>query len=285
MTTTPTSAPRPKRSFRLNVTYPTMYLILILGGIVSLLPFLWMFSLSFMSVGEMMLRHVLPSHIDFSNYIEAWTNANFSLYFRNSIIMSTVTVAGQLVFSTLAAYAFARMKFFGKSVFFTLVLSTLMIPESVTLIPNFLTVRALGWIDKLPALTVPFMASAFNIFLLRQFFAQIPDELYDAALIDGAGHFLFLRTIVLPLSKAALLTVTIFTFLGSWNALQWPLIVTYKNTWRPIAVGLYSFISEAGPELQLMMAGAAIALVPVLIIYFFVQKQFTEGIATSGLKG
>lgn len=232
-----------------------------------------------------MLRRVLPSHISLANYLEAWNNANFGLYFRNSVIMALVTVAGQLVFSTLAAYAFARMKFFGKDVFFTLVLSTLMIPESVTLIPNFLTIRSLGWIDKLPALTVPFMASAFNIFLLRQFFAQIPSELFDAALIDGAGHFLFLYAVVLPLSKAALLTVTIFAFLGSWNALQWPLIVTFQKTWRPIAVGLYTFITEAGPELQFMMAGAAISLIPVLIVYFFVQKQFTEGIATSGLKG
>jgi ABC-type glycerol-3-phosphate transport system permease component len=173
----------------------------------------------------------------------------------------------------------------------------MMIPESVTMIPNFLMVRGSifplpglpewkgSWLNQLPALTVPFMANAFSIFLLRQFFTKIPEEYWDAARLDGAGHLRYLLQIVLPMSKAPLLTVVIFSFIGSWNAFLWPLLVTTKPTWRPLMVGLYTFVSEAGPETQLLMAGAVITLIPILILYFLTQKQFTEGIATSGLKG
>jgi ABC-type glycerol-3-phosphate transport system permease component len=161
----------------------------------------------------------------------------------------------------------------------------------VNIIPNFLTVTWFGrigsleWLDNWPALTIPFMGSIFTIFLLRQFFAQIPDELFDAAQIDGAGHLRFLWQIVLPLSKAPLLVIIVLSFIGSWNALAWPLLVTNTPEWRPIAVGMMDFISDAGSEVHLMMAGAMITIIPILVMYFFTQKQFTESIARSGLKG
>ena len=170
-------------------------------------------------------------------------------------------------------------------------LATLMIPEAVTWIPNFITVTWLGrvgpipWINNWPALTVPFMASAFSIFLLRQFFSQIPNELWDSAQIDGAGHLRFLLQIVVPLAKPALLTVILFTFIGSWNALAWPILVTTDPDWRPISYGLSSFLDEAGAQVHFQMAGSVITVLPILILYLFVQKQFTEGIATTGLKG
>ncbi len=129
------------------------------------------------------------------------------------------------------------------------------------------------------------MANAFSIFLLRQFFAQVPDELYDAARMDGAGHLRFLLQIVLPISKAPIMTVLIFAFIGAWNAFMWPLLVTTRDTWRPLMVGLWNFVSEAGPQTNLLMAGAVISVIPILVLYFFTQKQFTEGIATTGLKG
>jgi ABC-type glycerol-3-phosphate transport system permease component len=174
-----------------------------------------------------------------------------------------------------------------------LLLSTMMIPETVVMIPNFLTITGnnpflpfINWYDNWPALTIPFMASFFNIFLLRQFFAQIPDELWDAARIDGAGHLRFLIQVVLPLSKAPIMTVIIFAFIGSWNSLLWPLIATKAGSgWWPISVGLQTFVSEAGPETSLWMAGATISMLPVLLLYFLAQKQFVEGIATTGLKG
>ena len=141
------------------------------------------------------------------------------------------------------------------------------------------------WMDNWPALVVPFLASTFSIFLLRQFFMQIPEDLWDAARIDGAGHLRYLFLIVLPISRAALITTILFTFIGTWNALEWPILVTFTDNWRPISYGLYAFKTEAGSDLNLLMAGSVITLVPVLVLYLFAQRQFTEGIATTGLKG
>jgi ABC-type glycerol-3-phosphate transport system permease component len=227
------------------------------------------------------------------NYYQAWVTANFRDYMWNSVRLTAITLAGILIVSTLAAYAFGRMKFPGRNLMFALLLSTMMIPETVIMIPNFLTITGnnpflpfINWYDNWPALTIPFMAGFFNIFLLRQFFAQIPDELWDAARIDGAGHFRFLIQVVLPLSKAPIMTVVIFSFIGSWNALLWPLIATKAGSnWWPISVGLQNFVTEAGPETHLWMAGASISMLPVLILYFLAQRQFIEGIATTGLKG
>ena len=267
------------------------YTVLILGAVVAIIPFLWMMSASLMNLTEATGRAVLPRIPQWDNYIEAWTGANFRDYFVNSVIIAAITIGGQVVFCTLAAYAFASVKFPAKSFLFTLMLATLMIPEAVTWIPNFITVTWLGrvgpipWINNWPALTIPFMASAFSIFLLRQFFAQIPNELWDSAQIDGAGHLRFLIQIVLPLAKPALLTVILFTFIGSWNALAWPILVTTSPEWRPISYGLSSFLDEAGAQVHLQMAGSVITILPILILYLFVQKQFTEGIATTGLKG
>ncbi len=275
-----------------TVAYAIMYAILILGAIVAMLPFFWMLSASLMTYGETATRKWLPSVPQFANYIEAWTEANFSKYFMNSVIITATTVAGQLTTSTLAAYAFARIRFKGRELIFGILLSTMMIPAMVTMIPNFIVIRGDiiplpggTWLNTLQGITVPYMASVFSIFLLRQFFAQIPWELWDAARIDGANHLRFLIQIVLPMSKAPIFTVFIFAFIGAWNDFLWPLLVTTKDTWRPLMVGLWTFATEAGPETQLMMAGAVIAIIPIVILYFLTQKQYTEGIATSGLKG
>lgn len=269
-----------------------LYLVLIGGAIVALLPFYWMISTSLMSLGETINRKWLPEVPQFVNYVNAWNEADFAKYFVNSVIITAVTLLGIMTTSTLAGYAFARIKFWGRNVIFAILLSTLMIPESITLLPNLMLVRGSifplpggSWMNTLQGLTVPFMANAFSIFLLRQFFAQIPNELWDAARIDGAGHFRFLIQIVLPISKAPIMTVLLFGFTGSWNAFAWPLLVTTRDTWRPLMVGLWTFVSEAGPETHLLMAGAVISLLPILVMYFLTQKQFTEGIATTGLKG
>jgi ABC-type glycerol-3-phosphate transport system permease component len=159
------------------------------------------------------------------------------------------------------------------------------------MIPNLLTVTWLGrvgpiaWTDNWPALTIPFMGSVFSLFLLRQFFVRIPEELFDAAKMDGAGHLRILWQIVLPLSKAPVMVITVLSFIGTWNALAWPLLVTNTAEWLPISVGLYNFVQDAGSELNMVMAGSVITIVPILILYFLTQKQFTESIARSGLKG
>ena len=267
------------------------YLILTFGAIVAIVPFLYMISGSLMNLTEATGRTILPSVPQWDNYSQAWNDANFKDYFLNSVIIATITISGQIVFCTLAGYAFARINFPAKNFLFTLMLATLMIPEAVTWIPNFITVVWLGrvspipWINNWPALTIPFMASAFSIFLLRQFFMQVPGELWDSAQIDGAGHLRFLLQIAIPLAKPALLTVALFTFIGSWNALAWPILVTTTPEWRPISYGLSSFLDEAGAQVHLQMAGSVITILPILIIYLLIQKQFVEGIATTGLKG
>ncbi len=267
------------------------YTLLILGALLSLVPFVWMISTSLKTIGEALGSSFFPSELHFENYVEAWDRANFSQYFLNSIKITAISLVGSISISVLAAYGFARIKFPGRDLIFGILLSTMMIPAMVTIIPNFLTVTWLGrigpikWINNWPALTVPFMGSVFNIFLLRQFFAQIPDELFDAARIDGSGHLRFLFQVVLPLSKAPLMVILVLTFIGSWNSLAWPLLVTNTPNWRPISVGMMNFVTEAGQEIHYIMAGAFITIIPILILYFFTQKQFTESIARSGLKG
>jgi len=263
------------------------------GAFVAIMPFLFMVSTSLKTLVETLTRvDPLPFRAEFwpvepqwNNYVDAWVRADFSIFFRNSVITAAVTVAGVLATSTLAAYAFAKMRFAGRVLVFSLLLGTLIIPESVYLVPNFILITKLGWNDRLAGLTVPFMASAFYIFLLRQFFNQLPDELIESARIDGAGHVRSFLGIVLPLSRAPLVTVIFLAFIGSWNALQWPLVATRTERWRPLTVGLTMFISESGPEWHLRMAGSVIAVAPVVLLYLLAQRQFTEAISRSGIKG
>lgn len=268
-----------------------LYTILIIGGLVSVVPFLYTVSVSLMNLTEATRGDWIPSSPQWGNYIRAWNDANFSQYFWNSVRLAAITLSGEVVFCVLAAYAFARMEFPGKTLLFSLLLATLMLPEAVTWVPNFITVSWLGrlspipWINNWPALTIPFMASAFNIFLLRQFFQQIPNDLWDSAQIDGAGHVRYLWSVMVPLSRAPIMTVVLFGFIGSWNALAWPILVTTTPDWRPISYGLLSFLDEAGAQFHLQMAGSVITMLPIVVLYFFTQKTFIDSIATSGLKG
>jgi multiple sugar transport system permease protein len=270
---------------RQAVTRAVIYVILTTGAIIALAPFVWMILTSLKSYGEVATRAILPARLRWSNYVEAWNRAPFARYFANSLLVSLATVLGVLTTSVLSAYAFSWLRFPGKDVLFTVFLATMMIPGQILLIPNFLTITRLGWVDTYWAQTIPWVASVFNIFLLRQFFATIPTDLYDAAVLDGCGHFRYLTTIILPLTKPALITVGLNTFLGSWNALQWPLIVTRSESMRPIQVGLSYFLTESGTDTHLMMAAATLTILPVVLLYFAAQKQFMEGISTSGLKG
>lgn len=268
-----------------------IYVVLICGAVVAIIPFFLTVSWSLMNLSEATGQALLPRSPQWGNYAKAWKEADFSIYFFNSVKIAAISLSGQLVFCTLAAYAFARMRFPGKEFLYSLLLATLMLPEAVTWVPNFITITWLGrvtpipWMNNWPALTIPFMASAFAILILRQFFQQIPEELWDAAQIDGAGHLRYLLQVVLPISKAPMMTILIFGFTGAWNSLAWPLLVTTSPDWRPISYGLLAFLDEAGAQVHLRMAGSVITLLPVLVLYFIVQKQFIEGIAHSGLKG
>lgn len=297
----PTVVGQPRSKY--SIGRALIYAILTTAALVALIPFFWMISTSLMTLGETINRVWVPVQPQLVNYVEAWEEAKFGKYFLNSVIITLTTIAGMLITTIMAGYAFARIKFIGREFMFALLLITLMIPESVTMIPNFLIVTGAvfplpqigvdgqllsfggSWMNTLAALTVPFMASAFSIFMLRQFFMQIPNDLWDACRIDGGGHGRFLMQIVLPISRAPLLTVTLLTFIGAWNDFLWTLIVTTNENWRPLMVGLYNFTQDAGTQTHWLMAGSFITILPMLILYFMTQKTFTEGIATSGLKG
>lgn len=228
----------------------------------------------------------------FTNFVEAWYApevstlgaVNFGQYFWVSIYTGVLTTLGTLITSALAAYAFARMRFAGRSLFFYIVLATMMVPGQVLLIPNFIVLDVLNWLDTPMALIVPWLASVFTIFLMRQFFMTIPDDLWDAAQIDGSGRFRFLWQVVVPLSKPVFITAGIFNFLGNWNSLLWPLIVTSSPHLRTLMVGLQTFNQEAGSDFHLLMAASSLAIMPVVIMFFFLQRFFIAGIARAGLK-
>ncbi len=203
----------------------------------------------------------------------------------NTIVVALINVPAVLITSILAAYAFARIDFFGKNLLFIVFLSTMMIPFEAILIPNYIIVAgALRWHNTAKALTIPFFVSVFNIFLLRQFFMSIPNDYFDAARIDGAGHLTFLRHIVLPMSRSPLAVVILFTFLGVWNSFQWPLIAV-RHEWQQIQVGMSGFTTEGGSDPQLIMAASTFTILPIIVLYFLTQRTFIESVASSGLKG
>ena len=203
----------------------------------------------------------------------------------NTIIVAFITVPAVLITSILAGYAFAWLDFWGKDLLFVLFLSTMMVPFEAILIPNYVIIAgALRWHDTFQALSVPFFVSVFNIFLLRQFFMNIPKDYFDAARLDGASHLGFLRHIVIPMSQSPLAVVTLFTFLGVWNSFQWPLIIV-REAHQMIQVGMSAFRTEGGSDPQLIMAAATFTILPVIILYFLTQKTFIESVASSGLKG
>jgi ABC-type glycerol-3-phosphate transport system permease component len=220
----------------------------------------------------------------FSNYAAAWRQAPFARYYFNTIFVTLFVVAGVLVTSSLAAYAFARMRFWGRENLFVLFLSMMMVPQPVYIVPSYIILVKLGMVDTYQALIIPWIAHIFSIFLLRQHFRTIPDDLYDAAIIDGCSRLGFLWRIVLPLSKAVLVAVVIFTIVGTWNSFLWPLVMTNSPEVRPLQVGLARFSQEQGTNHELMMAAATFSVAPLIIAYFFAQKQIIQSLATSGLK-
>ncbi|MCZ8511016.1 carbohydrate ABC transporter permease [Paenibacillus filicis] len=264
-----------------------LYALLSIGGVLMVLPFLWMLSTSLKSPSEVMVMPPkwLPAALNVTNYAKAWSMASFSQYLLNSVIVTVVSTIGELITTILAAFAFSRLRFYGRDLLFTILLGTMMVPGEVLLIPNYVTLSQLGWIDRYEALIVPWLASMFAIFLLRQYFLSIPVQLYYAARIDGSGDFKYLWNIMVPLAKPALVTVVLFKAIGSWNAFLWPLIVTNTKEMRTLPVGLTSFTTEAGTDYELLMAASAMIVVPMLLLYLVFERYLIEGISRGGLKG
>ncbi len=278
-----------------------IYVVLIVGAIVSVLPFIFMISTAFKSYGSVINNIIWPwppfgtEAPQTGNFVQAvqdtgwdrdWGTWLFIRYILNSVIVAVVTVTGVLVTSTLAAYALAQMNVPGKNVIFLIILASIMVPSDLTLVPKVVLMFSLGWYNTYLALTVPFLSSVFAIFLLRQFFLQVPKDLFDAALIDGSSRIRYLVSIVLPLSKPAVVTIGLLQFIWSWDSFQWPLLVTRNSNMRVIAVGMQQYMAqEGGTNTQLMMAFASVVVVPVLILYFLTQRYFTQGFIMSGIKG
>jgi multiple sugar transport system permease protein len=274
----------PKRHW---FAFSAWHLVLIPIALVMILPLVWMLLTSLQTLNE--TRHypptLIPASPQWRNYTAVLREVPFGRWFANTVIVTVVSVLGNLIFCSLAGYAFARIKFFGREVVFILVLATLMIPFQVIIIPTFLIVRKLGLIDTLGALILPNLAGAFGIFMLRQFFRTLPIELEEAARIDGASRLGVLFKIVLPLSGPALATLAVITFLWTWNDFLWPLITIYNPNHMTLQLGLATFQGAHQSTTNLLMAANVMSVLPVLLLFFVAQRYFVRGIATTGLKG
>lgn len=263
-----------------------IYFILILGAIFILVPFIWMLLTSLKASDEvLMISKILPSKPMWENYKIAWQSAPFKRYFFNSILVTSLVTIGELITTILAAFAFSKLEFKGRDLIFTILISSMMVPGEVLTIPNFVTLSNLGWIDSYKALIIPWCASIYAIYLLKQHFSSIPKELYDAAKIDGCSDFKFLIRILVPLAKPAIVTITIFKVIGSWNSFFWPMIVTNSKHMRTLPVALSSFSDEFGTQYNILMAATNIIIFPILVLYAFVQKHIIEGVSKQGIKG
>lgn len=263
------------------------YVLLAVAAIIVAFPLLLALSYSFMSESEIATfpPPVLPASPTLDNYGTVLNSIPIGRYLLNSFIVSTAVVIGQLITASLAAYAFSFLVFRGRSLLFFVFLSTLMIPWEATIIPNYMTILQLGWIDTYQGLAVPFMATAFGTFLLRQGFMQIPRELWDSARIDGASSFHFLRTMVIPLSRPALATVAIYGFLSTYNQYFWPLLITNQTLMRTTQVGVAQLRFEESARWGVIMAGVIMIAVPTLALLVAGQRQLIRGLTAGAVKG
>jgi multiple sugar transport system permease protein len=256
------------------------------GAVIALTPFAWMLLTSLKSPAETFVFPpvLIPREPHWENYVEVMRRVPWPRYVANTLVVATAQVAIIVVTSSLAAYAFARLTFRGRDALFLLLLGTMMLPGQVTLIPNFLIIYGLGWMNSYQALVVPGIATFLSTFLLRQYFYTIPVELEDAARVDGCSRLGVLWRILLPLSKPVLAVVVLFRFLGAWDDFLWPLIVTTSTEMRLVMVGVAMFQQEEGRAVHLLMAASTIVLAPVLVGFLFVQRYLIEGVQTTGLK-
>jgi multiple sugar transport system permease protein len=264
-----------------------LYLILLGFALITIFPYFWSLSTSLKASDEVFAipSKWFPTQLHFENYSYVWTSVPFGRYMLNTLLVAIVSVLGQVIFGSLSAYAFARMDFKGKHFLFGLFLSTLMIPGVVTLIPLFILMKYLGWLNSYYALIAPVvLGTPYGIFLLRQFFLGIPKDLEEAATLDGAGRLLIFIKVILPSSRPVIATLAVTTFVTAWNNFVWPLIVTDSDNLRLISLGITSFKGQYNTQWNYMMAASIIALIPLLIMFLFFQKQIVNSIQLTGLK-
>lgn len=275
-----------KRQF---VNQSALHILLILVAITCVVPFAWMVGTSFKTYAQVLSYppRLIPDPAVPDAWIKMVNDVPIARYFTNSVIVTAIIVIFQTIINIAAAYVFARMKFRGRDALFMIYLGTMMVPSQVTLIPQYILISKLHWIDSYFALTVPFLwGSAFGTFLLRQFFMALPVDLDDAAKIDGAGHLRIIFDVIVPQAKAAIATFAVFCFLHFWNDFLWPLIVTNSDQYKTLQVGLATLSrSYFGTNWPMMMAVTTCTVVPILIVFVFAQRYFVQGIAMTGLKG
>jgi len=263
------------------------YLVLILAALIVIYPIWAAFNISMMAdteIGEYPPR-LFPTGIRLDNFSRALEQAPLGRYLLNSVVQSSLVMLGQLITASLAAYAFAFIDFKGRNFFFLVFLSTMMIPWEATIIPNYLLVKQLQWNDTYQGLVIPFIATGFGTFLLRQFFLKIPKELRDAATIDGCGHFRFLMTIVLPLARPALGTLAVYSFLQTYNQYLWPLLITNNPNMRTVQIGITLLQDEERLMINTVMSGVVLILLPTLILFVVSNRQLIRGLTAGAVKG
>ena len=265
-----------------------VYIILILIALVMIVPFLWMLSASIKSDREVFQMNPfvwIPENPKWSNYRDIWTKIPFAKFVSNTVFLTIVVTFLQLLTSSFAAYSFAKLNFRHKKGLFLAYIATIAMPWQVYMVPQFIMMRKMGLNDKLTAIICLQAFSAFGVFMMKQFYEGIPDDLCEAARIDGMSEYKIYASIMLPLSKPALSTLTIFTFVATWNDYLGPLIYLKSQDKKTIQLGLKMFISQYSSDYGLIMAGSVLSLIPVLIVFLILQKYFVEGVAFTGLKG
>ncbi|EKD69611.1 MAG: hypothetical protein ACD_47C00065G0002 [uncultured bacterium] len=265
----------------------SLYALLAVCLAATLLPFVWMLSTSFKDTSEIFTKSpvFIPKTPTLQNYRELFVRVDFLMHFLNSVIVATGVTFLSLLVNALAAFAFAKLNFAGREKLFALLLLTMMVPGQVTMMPVFIILKSLGLLNSYLGLIIPGCASIFAIFMLRQFMRDIPDELIDAARIDGCSDFRVFFNIVLPLCKPALVTLLIFNFMGAWNEFLWPLIVMIKEERYTLPVALANLNGQFGTDWGILMAGSVVVVAPVIIVFLIAQKHYIEGITAGAVKG
>lgn len=264
-----------------------IYVVLTVGSVIMLVPFLWMILTSFKTYKETIAIPIVwfPEKWQFNNYTEVLIRLDFLRYYMNTIIVTVLTVFFMMFFGSMSAYAFARMEFPFKNAIFAVLLTIFMVPAQLTMIPKYLIISKIGWVDQLAGIVVPNIFSVYTMFLLRQFFASLPGELEDAGKIDGCSYFRLYWNISLPLCKSGIVAMTVLNVLWAWNELLWPLIATSTDKLRVLSVGMATLQGQHGTDYPLLMAAGVMAVIPMAIMYIIGQKYFIAGIAFTGVKG
>lgn len=275
------------KSKKLRLSNLIVYFVLFVGASMMLFPFLWMVLSTFKAPEEILLRPptFFPKNFILENYTKVWKEVNFSVFFKNSIILAFTIVIIQLYTSSLIGYVLAKFKFRGNKLMFTLILSSMMIPATVTLIPMYQLMVTFGWIGSYKSIILPACLTTFGIFLIRQFAVSIPNDLIEAARIDGAGEFKIFHKIIIPTLRPPLAALFILQFLGEWDSFLWPYLMLNDSKKFTLPIGLSLFNRQWYVDYASVMTGACISIMPIIIIYMFFQKQFISGIAFNGLKG